>query len=324
MLAYNLWNLAERAQGDSRITRQLYDRSGGVRATLRQQADGAFAQLARDGVPPGEVFSALLRLVSVNPDHLPTARPVSAGALAPAEQQVLETFVSRKLVVKDFVSNQASYQPAHEELLRWPALSDYIERHRTDLLVHDGLERQAELWSLGRRERLDGQDLANARYLEQRGLASSKLKALIQASRVIERPRAMVRVKRPWVLFYSFFFLFSMPAEITYQETGSLTAERWFLVLFVLMAELLLYVLVRRRCRFSRYGFYSINGGPCDIRSYLLRWLFAPAGLVITPVTRSFRQGRLTWVDRVTKTELVMIKRDGSRLYGAQAPAPEP
>jgi hypothetical protein len=52
----------------------------------------------------------------------------------------------------------------------------------------------------------------------------------------------------------------------------------------------------------------------------LLRWLFVPMGLVMTPITRSFRQSRLTWVDRVTKTELVMIKRDGSRLYAAQAP----
>jgi hypothetical protein len=47
-------------------------------------------------------------------------------------------------------------------------------------------------------------------------------------------------------------------------------------------------------------------------------------GLVMTPAARSFRQSRLTWVDRVTKTELVMIKRDGSRLYGAQTPAPGP
>jgi hypothetical protein len=327
LLAYNLWNLAERADGQ--ITRQLYDRSGGVRATLRQQADGAFAQLAHDGVQPDEVFSALLRMVSVNPDHLPTARPVSAGVLAPAEQQVLETFVSRKLVVKDFVSNQAFYQPAHEELLRWPALSDYIEQHRTDLLVQDGLERQAELWSHGRRERLDGQDLANARYLEQRGLASSKLKALIQTSRVIERPGAMIRVRRPWIFFYFWIFLFSIsvaPIDVIAPNpaTGSPTTVGWFLVLVLIMAELLVYLLVRRKYRFSRYGFYWINGGPCGLRRYLLRWLFAPVGLVMTPVTRSFRQGRLTWVDRATNTELVMIKRDGSRLYGAQTPAPGP
>ena len=92
------------------------------------------------------------------------------------------------------------------------------------------------------------------------------------------------------------------------------------------MAELLLYGLVRRKYRFSQYGFYRINGGPCGgIRRYLLRWLFVPVGSIMIPVTRSFRQGRAaTWVDRVTKTELVMIKRDGSRLYGAQAPAPGP
>jgi hypothetical protein len=329
LLAYNLWNLAARAPGDGRITRQLYDGSGGVRATLRQQADGAFGQLTHDGVQHDEVFSALRRMVSVNPDHLPTARPVSAEALDPAEQQVLETFVSRKLVVKDFVSNQAFYQPAHEELLRWPALSDYIEQHRTDLLVLDGLERQAELWSHGRRERLDGQDLAYARYLEQRGLASSKIKALIQTSQVIERPGAMIRMRRPWIFFYFWIFLFSISVALIdviapNRATGSPTTAGWFLVLVLIMAELLLYLLVRSKYRFSRYGFYRINGGPCGLRRYLLRWLFAPVGLVMTPVTRSFRQGRLTWVDQVTKTEMVMIKRDGSRLYGAQTPAPGP
>ena len=101
---------------------------------------------------------------------------------------------------------------------------------RTDLLVLDGLERQAELWSHGRRERLDGQDLAYARYFEQQELTSSKLKALIQTSRVIERPRAMVRVRRPWVLFYSWIFLFSTTGGthidnvIRNQATGSPTS----------------------------------------------------------------------------------------------------
>ena len=292
LLAYNLWNLAARALVDGRITRQGYDDSGGVRATLRQQADDAFAQLARDDMQHDEVFSALLRMVSVNPDHLPTARPVSAGALAPAELQVLETFVSRKLVVKDFVSNQAFYQPAHEELLRWPALSNYIDRHRTDLLVLDGLERRAELWSQGRRERLDGQDLAYARYFEQQELTSSKLKDLIQTSRFIERPGAMVRVRRPWVFFYGWILLLFIPAQVV---VDSPIGVRWFLAPFLLMAVLLLYVLVRRKYRFSRYGFYRINGEPCGIGRYLLRWLFAPIGLVMIPVTRSFRQGRLTW-----------------------------
>jgi hypothetical protein len=141
--------------------------------------------------------------------------------------------------------------------------------------------------------------------------------------------RAMVRVKRPWVFFYVWILLFYIPAALIIdiapnRATGSPTTEGWFLGLSLLMAELLLYVLVRRKYRFSRYGFYRINGGPCSIRRYLLRWLFAPVGLVMTPVTRSFRQGRLTWVDLVTKTELVMIKRDGSRLYGARVPAPGP
>ena len=327
LLAYNLWNLAELAASDRRITRQLYDQSGGVRATLRKQADGAFAQLVRDGLQPDLVFSTLLRLVSISPDHLPTARLVSAETLGPAEQKVLDTFVSRKLIVKDFVSNEAFYQPAHEELLRWPTLSSYIEQHRTDLFVLDGLERKAELWNLGRWKRLDGQDLAQARYLEHRGLASNRLKALTEDSRVIERPAYSVRVTRPIALFCGWFFLLFAPLEFaTYAFILIMHAQdipglvNVLTLVFPILLILSYVLLTRRRYRFSRYGYYKINGEPCDARCYVMRWLLIPAGVILTPLTRSFRQSRLTWVDQITKTELVTIKRDGSRRYAAQAP----
>jgi hypothetical protein len=323
LLAYNLWNLAERAADDRRITRQRYEESGGVRATLRQQADGAFAQLGRDGVPADQVFSALLRLVSINQDHVLSARPVSAGTLDPAEVKVLETFVSRKLVVKDFVSKEAFYQPSHEELLRWPTLSGYIEQHRTDLTARDELERTAELWSQGRRELLRGPDLACARYLEHRGLASNRLQALIDASRVSERPRYLARVARPVILFYGWYFaLLGLSAVIllpffSQDNTASLIA-----FFFVLITEVLLYVfLVRRKLRVSRYGYFRLDGRPCDVKGYAARWLLGPAGVVMTPLTRCFGESRLTWVDRRTKTELVAINRDGSRRYGARAPS---
>jgi hypothetical protein len=323
LLAYNLWNLAERAADDRRITRQHYEESGGVRATLRQQADGAFAQLSRDGVPADQVFSALLRLVSINQDHLLGARPVSAGTLDPAEVKVLDTFVSRKLVVKDFVSKEAFYQPSHEELLRWPTLSSYIEQHRTDLTARDELERTAERWSLGRRKLLGGPDLAHARYLEHRGLASNRLKALIDASRVSERPRYLARVARPVILLYGWYFaLLVLSAGVLlpfFSQDNTVSLVAFF---FVLITEVLLYVfLVRRKLRVSRYGYFRLDGRPCDVKGYAARWLLGPAGVVMTPLTRCFGESRLTWVDRRTKTELVAINRDGSRRCAARAPS---
>jgi Novel STAND NTPase 1/TIR domain len=331
LLAYNLWNLVEMAASDRRITRQLYNQSGGVRATLRQQADSAFAQLVRDGVQSDQVFSALLRLVSINPNHLPSARPVSAETLGPVERDVFDAFVVRKLVVEDFISNEVVYQPAHEELLRWPALSDYIELHRIDLIVLDGLERKAELWSTGRQERLEGSDLARARYLEQRGLASNRLKALINASRVSERPTFPARACRPVVLFYCWMFLIFgfayldiIPFLIFDRAAMDSTSSAFEWVIFsLLIIEILLYVfVVRRKYRISRYGYYRIDGRQCGGWCYAARWLLFPAGVILTPVTRSFRESRLTWVDKRTRTELVVIKRDGSRRYGAQAPPP--
>jgi hypothetical protein len=330
LLAYNLWNLVEMTAIDRRITRQLYNQSGGVRATLRQQADSAFAELVRDGVLSDQVFSALLRLVSINPNHLPSARPVSAETLEPAERKVFDAFVVRKLVVEDFISNEVVYQPAHEELLRWPALSDYIELHRVDLLVLDGLERKAELSSTGRQERLEGSDLARARYLEQRGLASNRLKALIEASRVNERPAFPARACRPVVLFYCWmtliyvFGLLDLIPFAIFDRTAmdSTSTVGWFIFALVVI-EILSYIfVVRRKYRISRYGYFRIDGRQCDIWSYAVRWLLFPAGVILTPATRSFRESRLTWVDKKTRTELVAIKRDGSRRYGAQALPP--
>ena len=260
--------------------------------------------------------------MTINQDHLLSARPVSAGTLDPVEVKVLETFVSRKLVVKDFVSKEAFYQPSHEELLRWPTLSDYIEQHRTDLTARDELERTAELWTLGRREVLGGADLAHARYLEHRGLASSRLKALIDASRVSERPRYWARVARYVILSYGWYFALFLPGEIllpffSQGNTASLIA--FFLVL---ITEVLLYVfLVRRKFRVSRYGYFRLDGRPCDVKGYAARWLLGPAGLVMTPLTRCFGESRLTWVDRRTETELVAINRDGSRRYEARSPS---
>jgi hypothetical protein len=331
LLAYNLWNLAEMAASDRRITRQFYDQSGGVRATLRRQADDAFARLARDGVQPDQVFSALLRLVSINQNHLPSARPVSAEALDLVEQEVFDAFVIRKLIVKDFVSNEVFYQPAHEELLRWPALSDYIEQHRADLLVLDALERKAELWSIGRHERLEGSDLARARYLEHQGLASNQLKALVNDSRVSERPAFTTRVTRPFALYTGWSYLLYGPilllltAFFIYDKTSGISTsnEKWvaYLICPLLIIEILLYVfVVRPRYRISRYGYYRIDGRQCDARCYLRRWSLLPAGLVMTPLKHRFGESRLTWVDQRTRTELVAINRDGSRRYGAQSP----
>jgi hypothetical protein len=319
------------AASDRRITRQLYDQGGGVRVTLRRQADDAFARLVRDGVQPDQVFSALLRLVSINLHHLPSARPVSAKALDLVEQEVFDAFVLRKLIVKDFVSNEIFYQPAHEELLRWPALSDYIEQHRADLLVLDALERKAELWSIGGQERLEGSDLARARYLEHQGLASNQLKALVNDSRMSERPAFTTRVTRPFVLFSGWTYLLYGPILLLLaaffifdKALGISTSnEKWSAALGypLLIVEILLYFfVVRRRYRISRYGYYRIDGRQCDARCYLHRWRLLPAGLIMTPLTHRFGESRLTWVDQRTSTELVAINRDGSRRYGAQAP----
>jgi hypothetical protein len=144
---------------------------------------------------------------------------------------------------------------------------------------------------------------------------------------VIERPAYSVRVTRPIALFCGWFFLLFAPLDfaayafIVIMHAQDIPGLVNILTLVFPILLVLSYVfLTRRRYRFSRYGYYKINGGACDARCYVMRWLLIPAGVILTPLTRSFRQSRLTWVDQITKTELVTIKRDGSRRYAAQAP----
>jgi hypothetical protein len=341
LLAYSLWNLAEMARDDRLVSQLLYAQSGGVRATLRGQAQGALDQLVRQGIGRDQALAALLRLVSVAPGGVPSARHVGADALNETEREALNAFVSRKLVIVDMVSDISVYQIAHEELLRWPSLADAIEQYRTDLLALEGLERKAEVWAgKENHDLLEGADLAHARYFDQRGLANAKLKALAEASRIAERPGFMTRVARPLVLFYGCILSFALlpwligilitiPFRGTEQLTldaspplGGALAIVQALVVYVLIAvEVLVYVLiVRRRRRISRYGYFFIGGGKCDARGYLARWLRAPFGILATPLSRCFMNGRLTWVDLKTGTELIPIRRDGSPRYAARAP----
>jgi TIR domain len=334
LLAYNLWNLAEMAAGDRRISRQLYEQSGGVRATLREQADGVLKHLAQAGIARDQVLGALLRLASVAPGHLPSARHASSAALSEVAREVLDAFVARKLVIKDLVSGDILYQAAHEELLRWPTLADYIEQHQSDLITLDGLERKAELWAGGKRELLDGADLAHARYFDRRGLSSHNLKVLAEASRVNDRPPFLTRVTRPVALFGTFTLLFLLyeillpplvltPFGTTDHRTGQTTtgALGTTLAFLLLCAGPLIYVgVVRKRLRISRFGYLRLDGRPCGARRYATRWLLAPIGIVLTPLSRCFSEDRLTWVDQRTGTELVRINRDGSRRNDARAP----
>lgn len=327
LLAYCLWNLAEMSGTERVISRHLYVESGGVPATLRQQAKGALDELEMRGIPADQVLATLLRLVTLNPDQPPTAKNVHSGALTELDRQILEAFVVRKLVVKDSTRNAETYQVAHEELLRWPELSGYIDQHSIELLVLENLEQRAHAWTLGKQELLEGPDLVHARYFQLHGLSSARLQSLTDASRVSDRPLLMTRITRPIVLFYGLFYLFFGLAYVTVLALqlfahAELREPAGSALLLVLTAgEVLTYLLVIRvRFRVSRFGYYCIEGPPCDAWSYVKRWLLFPAGLLLTPFHRSFVETRLTWVDQMTHTELVAITRRGTRKNAARAP----
>lgn len=157
------------------------------------------------------------------------------------------------------------------------------------------------------------------------------LAASRRASDLRERASFLVRVTRPVSLYFLGGVLILVPSGLVAlivikvsaafgQDYLSLHQETFVHCLYV--AEFFIYVLfIRRKYRLSRYGYFSLDGRPCGAMKYAMRWLLIPAGLVMTPLTRCFAEARLTWVDQKTGTELVSIKRDGSRRDGKVPPA---
>jgi hypothetical protein len=157
------------------------------------------------------------------------------------------------------------------------------------------------------------------------------LDASHKASDLRERAPFLVRVTRPVALYFLGGVLIlltsGLVALIVIKVSGAfgqdyLSLHQEAFVQYLYTVEFFIYVLfIRRKYRLSRYGYFSLDGRPCDAKRYAMRWLLIPAGLVMTPLTRCFAEARLTWVDQKTGTELVSIKRDGSRRDGKVPPA---
>jgi hypothetical protein len=153
-----------------------------------------------------------------------------------------------------------------------------------------------------------------------------------EESQARERASYRTRVTRSVTLLYLGSALILLPAGLVVLALIKVAAalghsgfpsHEETLLRSLYLTEVLLYILVvRRRYRISRYGYFRLDGRPCNAGNYAIRWLLIPAGLVMTPLTRCFTDARLTWVDQRTKTELVAIKRDGSRRYAAAAGQP--
>ncbi|HUQ56288.1 MAG TPA: AAA family ATPase, partial [Lentzea sp.] len=160
LLAFALENLWRHVNPDGKgaprpITQAEYVQYGRVEDVLRSQADEAFA-IARDLVrgedgswPPvreaeRRVFLALRRLVAVDQSGKFTRRAVAVADLSVAERQLLDPFVTNRVLT----ATQHSLEVAHESLfVLWPRLRDALEQDRDLLRTRQEIEDIAAEWT---------------------------------------------------------------------------------------------------------------------------------------------------------------------------------
>ncbi|POM26762.1 translocation protein TolB [Actinomadura rubteroloni] len=154
---------------DFTITREDYERIGGVAGAVADAAEAAYDSLGprRDAVLP-----VLLRFVTRSEEGALLGQPVPASTLSDLERELLQPFVDARLIVGSDAEAPA-YQVAHEAFLTsWPRLVQEIDVVGEFLRRRDDLERWASDWSrMGRRDAylISEERLAEIeRWLEQR------------------------------------------------------------------------------------------------------------------------------------------------------------
>ena len=131
----------------SELTLDLYERTGGISAVLRESAESAWQALAEAQRPVARRL--LLDMVQAEPGLPRTGRAVPTDGLSDAELSVLETFATARVVA--MVEDSASL--AHEAIITaWPRLRDWVEQDLERLTLVRRLEREAETWVAADRE----------------------------------------------------------------------------------------------------------------------------------------------------------------------------
>ncbi|TQM30854.1 TIR domain-containing protein [Nocardia bhagyanarayanae] len=158
--------------GDGEITLAEYEAMGGLRRVVQSEIDELLA------VDPAvrEEQLAVLRtafvpwLATVDPDSDQPMRRVARWFDLPAPSRpLLESFIARRLLVRDERDGEIVVEVALESLLRqWEALAEWLRVEAADLKDADNLERAALAWERnGRNEEwlLAGSRLADAESL---------------------------------------------------------------------------------------------------------------------------------------------------------------
>jgi DNA-binding SARP family transcriptional activator/WD40 repeat protein len=157
LLQYALTELVEKRSGDI-LSRDDYQRVGGVTGALSTRAETVFAQLSpRRQEAARAIF---LRLITVEGDTTDTRRRVrrseltSMGLDRADVDAVVDAYVAERLLLgdRDPVTRGPTVEVAHESLIReWSRLETWVEEQREALLLLRRLRSAMQEWEEAQR-----------------------------------------------------------------------------------------------------------------------------------------------------------------------------
>ncbi|TQS40738.1 TIR domain-containing protein [Cryptosporangium phraense] len=161
LLAFTLARLARDTSRGDELSTTSYERMGGVRGALSDQAETAIARATGiTGRSRDEIVAILVdRLVHLDPEDRPTRRRADRSVLAPESAQVLDHFVDARLVSTSVDRSDTPatwYGVTHEALFTaWPPLDAAIRERAQALRAQQNADRAAQIWRRNDRQAAD-------------------------------------------------------------------------------------------------------------------------------------------------------------------------
>jgi hypothetical protein len=178
LLSFTLLVLWRDYHEKGRLSIRDYDALDGLHGAVAKEADAVLAPVQREGVAD-DLQRALIQM----------ARPTESGGYARQlvrwdapelrpVHAVLERLVERRLLVSREEGGHRMVEVAHEALFRsWQPLKTWLDNHRSELLLRQQLERDAEVWETSQRAADNlwrGGRLQQAQELMRQGMAQNK------------------------------------------------------------------------------------------------------------------------------------------------------
>ena len=153
LLQYSLTRAWDERSG-SVLTREDYERLGGLTGTLVGAAEGIWQQL--DASDQHAARRLLLRLVSVGEEVTRRREEIGvAGSLADVDAGLIDVFLDGRLVTvdRDRTSREPTIELSHEAIVdAWPRFAEWVEASRSHLATARRLREAATDWhATGRR-----------------------------------------------------------------------------------------------------------------------------------------------------------------------------